>query len=275
MDNKVESGLFIWLGYHFQDHWHQYALGIATPAFAVFGYLYPSYKVQVIAASIAIGLLYILGIIGQIGSTAKVNNLSRKIESQNAKLEANEGDILRTRDHFLQLLKFQLFAIYEHTLKLTPNERVTLFLKKDRNFILLDRHSNNTFYNNYGRKIYPLDKGCIGEALRNVECYIPALPDPNENIQEYINVNKLKWGLEAEETSSLSMKSRCFYALSIKSPMKDKTVGVIVFESTTPNGIIPEDIRKVFEAEERRFCMYIGALQELGFEPNYAAEEEF
>lgn len=85
---------------------------------------------------------------------------------------------------------------------------------------------------------YHDNQGCIGKALREETFFIDNLPNPETNLDEYIESSK-KYNLSEDTIKKLSMKSRTYYAKRI-----------LDFNDVRKCVVLIEDIKeKAFERE--------------------------
>lgn len=125
---------------------------------------------------------------------------------------------------------------YSNHLGLTVDERVSLY-KLDMNlFSCIGRYSENELFNSKPTRFYPREQGGISRAWEVGTFQDTAAPDPEENMQAWVDYNVNKYNFTEEELSNIRMKSRAFYSLRLKNS-RHKTIAVILFESLKPNGL--------------------------------------
>jgi hypothetical protein len=159
---------------------------------------------------------------------------------------------------------------------LTRNERVTVYLYKGDHFINIVRYSEHPTYIKNGRARYPEDEGMIAKAWENGEAY--EVIDTKYKNKRYNEQLRKRLNITADVADRLTMKARCHAAFVIRDLGNKKNIGVIVFESVSPNGIDYEKIKKAMrEIEGERIARLLESCTVISLEPQpvIAAKEGF
>jgi len=113
-------------------------------------------------------------------------------------------------------------------------ERISLFKHDSEQdcFIPIGRYAENVGFAKKKRTTYPCDQGCLGKSWGSGESYITKLPDPVNDLENYVEECKIKYKLPKEIARKMDMKSRSYCGFAIKTPgAPSKRIGVIVLES--------------------------------------------
>lgn len=116
-------------------------------------------------------------------------------------------------------------------LKLTTNERVSVYRHNSRYFALLGRHSDRPAFNGLGRVIYPDAQGCIAAAWQYGVYFVNGLPNPEKNLEAYCNRLSQEFGIPRETSVNFAMKSRSLAAFKIDGTRIPGSGAIIVLES--------------------------------------------
>ena len=138
---------------------------------------------------------------------------------------------------------------YSNHLGLTVDERVSLY-KLDMNFFsCIGRYSENELFNSKPTRFYPREQGGISRAWEVGRFQDTEAPDPEENMQAWVDYNVNEYNFTEEDLSNIRMKSRAFYGLRLKNS-RNETIAVILFESLKPNGLPFGKLRKLLNEQE-------------------------
>lgn len=139
---------------------------------------------------------------------------------------------------------------YSNHLGLTVNERVSLY-KLDMNFFsCIGRYSENELFNSKPARFYPREQGGISRAWEVGVFQDTEAPDPEADMQAWVNYNIENYNFSEEELSNIRMKSRAFYGLRLKNS-KNETIAVLLFESLKPNGLPFGKIGRLLNDQEK------------------------
>ncbi|MAB51572.1 MULTISPECIES: hypothetical protein [unclassified Marinobacter] len=139
---------------------------------------------------------------------------------------------------------------YSNHLGLTVNERVSLY-KLDMNlFSCIGRYSENEIYNSKPSRLYPREQGGISRAWEVGVFEDADAPDPEEDLQKWIDYNVKNYSFTEEELKKIRMKSRAFYGVRLKNS-KNETTAVLLFESLNNNGLPFGKLRRLLNDQEK------------------------
>lgn len=151
------------------------------------------------------------------------------------------------------------------------NERASIFVCKDDGFILVGRRSANPKYDrSSGRVKYPLDEGCLGAAWRDGHAEVKNLPSAGgaaQPTQQWLREQERTCKVPSEVAAQFTMRSHSYLAFRIQSAQSDRSLGVLVFESTlSPRDVLdgrahPLD-RAALEPQVKRAALRLGRLIE-------------
>ncbi len=147
--------------------------------------------------------------------------------------------------------------------KFTSSERLSIYKvyrKPNRKnisddvFNIIGRYSPNSDFNDSSRRIYPANKGVIGEAYKNEKHYIENLPDYSTNPQKYKKIIKEKYNMDENLVEHLNMKSRLYGAYVLRDEDDVSNDIILVFESMQPktsimNKEILDDIVELYKKD--------------------------
>lgn len=122
--------------------------------------------------------------------------------------------------------------------KLGDEERISLYVFDNEQFIIVGRYSKHPTYKDLNRLKLPCNEGCISKAWYEGGEFFFQLPN---NHKEYVDVLFSQFGIPKKRVKDFRMKSRAYYAKAIEN--NRKRVGVIVFESIRQNGFSQEALR--------------------------------
>lgn len=143
-------------------------------------------------------------------------------------------------------------------LKLTVNERISIYKHDASSFLLLARWSENNLFCQPGRTSYPDNVGVISEAWRLGEAYHSALPDPKAKRGEtayYRRQNEM--GITVDIVQNLKMKSRSYWGLAIREPRGVEKIAVVIVESTGPSLPNREELRRAVEGQSKLIAQFV------------------
>ncbi len=166
----------------------------------------------------------------------EIKGLENNLQDRDKKIKKMQEVIIDYEQCLKEYYHKYLGEISRDDLKLTENERISLFkiVKDEESCIMLGRYSENHFYKGIGRPLYPSKQGCIGKALRKNKYYITDLPDYEEQEFQYIAKQQEIFRLSPETIKNLTMKARAYSAYAIKNKDNHDKVAVIVIESDLP-----------------------------------------
>jgi hypothetical protein len=192
-------------------------------------------------------LILLLSVILSWREDKHVLQLERKIKF----FEENE---ISTKDISEKIFEIELLALWKN-ISYTNTERISIYsysnnyvMGGENNdvegfFTFLGCYSSNPTYKIPEKvKIYRLGRGCLGLACQDGTYLIENLPDPIQEREDYFNqvVSSLK--IDLEDARSQRMHSRSYAGFAITSSTNGSRLGVIVFESTKPQGINKDNL---------------------------------
>lgn len=187
-----------------------------------------------------------------------------------------EDVISEARKTGISIIEMQLEEVSTQ-LNFGNSERVSIYKHHDNNFIMLGRYSKSPIYNEPGRSIYGKGAGCIGQAFNEGESYLKDLPNPEIDPEGYENVLKKDWKIDKSITKKFTMKSRSLVAYAVESSVSPKkTIGVVVFESTEPDKLDKDEIKKLLgQPRYGLVCQLIESFKSFNPSPIKATEEGY
>jgi hypothetical protein len=161
-------------------------------------------------------------------------------------------------------------------LKFTNTERISVYNNDGTNFVMIGRYSQNPEFCKKGRVIYPSDEGIIAEAWKNGEAFVNNLPDPANDLENYLNKFKDKYHIDKKYARRFNMKSRSYYGYAINDIRGKTRIAVIVFESTLPDRLNQSLIKeKLLSGEEKKISDLLFRIQPIEPELLVAMKEGF
>jgi hypothetical protein len=180
-------------------------------------------------------------------------HLSQKVQSYENEIE----DLYATT---FDLFNWQL-EIISHKIRLTANERISIYKYSESRFILIGRYSINTTYKKVRDKIYPDDEGFFKNVWNSDsgELYIDDLPEYSEDRQQrelYINAVRQYCTIGKRRLDAIRMKCRNYY-LKVLTDVNDRNrIAVIVIESLQVNRLPKQDIDFILNDERERLIFF-------------------
>lgn len=176
-------------------------------------------------------------------------DLKQECQKKDAKLEdvskVGEMSYFSVFDDSLQLL-------LNFVLKLTEDERVSLYKHDGTQFVQIARYSKNPEYCKKGRSVYPDDQGCLSEAWRAGESFL-ATSDPQSQWDSYL-ADHLKKRIDEQTVRRFTMPSRTYSAFAINDATNSHKIAVLVFESVRTGTIQKEKLKPIMKTEGRRLA---------------------
>lgn len=132
---------------------------------------------------------------------------------------------------------------------LSNEERISLYVFDNEQFIIVGRYSKHPTYKELNRLKLPCNEGCVSKAwLEGGEVFL-TLPS---NHKEYVEALSTEFSIPRKRVKDFRMKSRSYYARAIEN--NRKRVGVIVFESTKQNNLEQNALRDELIKQENYIC---------------------
>ncbi|MGI2860502.1 hypothetical protein ACRTDL_20150 [Shewanella algae] len=223
-----------------------------------------SYMLSLFAKEEWILILLFISIVcviwGGIAPNVSLSMLKRKfkkIDDENTQLKSDRES--KVIDSY-KLFSTYLYAHFSH-LKLSPDERVSLYKLDFDIFTCIGRYSDNEIYRSKPNRPYPKDNGCIAKAWAIGSYQDTDAPCPNEDVEAWITYNVDKYGFSDDELRNIRMKSRSFYGARFRNSQQ-VSIAVIVFESLNPDGLPFGKIKRLLsDHEEKQLCILIETLE--------------
>lgn len=191
-----------------------------------------------------------------------------KIEKEKMDLQKNVDSLEDEVEVQGQLLENHLNAFLVflfHQLGFKRTERISVYVRDDKNFRIVGRYSFHPTYSEKGRASYEGDKGFISKCWSgDSEDFIKILPSYEDDRDRYYE-EQSKVGYSREEIDRLSMKPSLFYVLNI-SKTDAPSIGVLVIESknsrldsyASDDDVDEEEgTRKQLSRELEKYCQYL------------------
>lgn len=248
-------GLFGWLGDKCDEYWP--VLLVAT---AGVGLVFLRDFVSVVWGKPELSLLnvgtfsvVVIIVVGFVAGNVAIfrrNALAGHLSAENAQLQ---GLIRGFGDDYFDIWRAKLGHMAK-TLNFTDHERISLyrFSEADKKFLMIGRYSEGPAFNETGRGIYPASEGCIAKAWQNGEGIVEDLPDPRGASEEYLDIMRQEWGIDAATVHRFKMKSRSIAAFAIRDRSDLYRIAVIVFESTEPKALPIVALRELVDGHTGR-----------------------
>ncbi|HCG9432410.1 TPA: hypothetical protein NJ811_004433 [Vibrio parahaemolyticus] len=132
---------------------------------------------------------------------------------------------------------------------LSNDERISLYVFDNDQFIIVGRYSKHPTYKELNRLKLPCDEGCVSKAWFEGGEVFKTLPS---NHKDYVDEITKEFGIPRKRVKDFRMKSRTYYARAIEN--NRKRVGVIVFESTKQNNLVQDTLRDEVVKQENYIC---------------------
>lgn len=178
--------------------------------------------------------------------------------------QENEQLIAQNSSNSINCYKFfsqYIFNNYYTKLKLTTNERISLYRLDMELFSCVGRYSDNEHYKTKPDRFYPRNIGCIENVWETgyLQHVIPY--DPRTSLPEWKKHNIDEFGFEEAVLDRMKMKSQSLQGFRIRND-KQETVAVLVFESTEKNGLKFEKIKTAMTNREiKNLCHMLESLE--------------
>jgi len=146
------------------------------------------------------------------------------------------------------------------------HHRVSIYCHVGEEFVMLARESTNMSLRKPGRGVYPSDMGVIGQAWNVGETFRSRWPEDRDEWNEF---QSTEYGLALQEVAALSMHTRSVGAKRLE--QGSMKVGVLVIESTEPQGVRKSHLTKAEESMLLRSICEILAVSQ----PQFPAVAEY
>lgn len=195
--------------------------------------------------------------VGACLSAARQARLSQLVETI-AQLRREKADLEdefgRTQETHQKMLRDYLVELAAQ-LRLSGNERISLYAHDGRNFRPLSRYAERPEFDRRGRPEYNQNEGVIGRAWADGDGkhFVSELPDPITDWRGYADRLLNDYGISEATAKAFVMKSRCLAACVVLDSANAgrQRIAVIVVESTLPNGLNADKTFKVIRREQK------------------------
>lgn len=204
-------------------------------------------------------LLAIWGAVAPYASLSILKNKFTKLGEQHRELR-DEHDSLQSKYDERLLDCYQIFSDYIYIifryLKLTSNERISIYRVELGHFRCIGRYSLNESFKSKPDRMYSKSYGYLAKAWEQGGVSDATSPCPKTSLEEYIKYHTSKFGVPEDVIRNSNMKSRAFCAIRILDTKRD-ALAVIVFESTNSNGLPFSKINRCINDDERRKLSFL------------------
>ncbi len=181
--------------------------------------------------------------------SAATNRQLRRLQAEHKVLTGRAG---AQRESLEGYLTYLIGQIANNRLGFKQTERISVLEYYNGGFALVSRFSANPDYCIIKRNKYPPDFGVAGAALASEkgEAYDFKLPDPEADLEAYLEHQAENWSIPKSDGKKLKMKSREYAAFTVLNRSNSQVSGVIVFESTRSGAFKLEELRKAANSAE-------------------------
>lgn len=177
------------------------------------------------------------------------------------KIQKLENQIAKINNNSIEIVEIHLAYLAEK-MKLTNNERITLYKFINDEFYVLGRFSKNPELKKRSRNSYKKE-GLIFKAWQDTKFFKnTGIPEPDSKRNKfksgyYSVINSLA-KISEETVWNMNMKSRSFYIKPFKDMMNLEQTSIIVVESKSDKGFEEDDIDTVLnQDEEKRLVAFV------------------
>lgn len=127
-------------------------------------------------------------------------------------------------------------------------DRLTIYLYDHDSecFVIVGRHARNYEFARCRTPSRKLTEGCLAKAWQSGVHYVPDLPDPDSNFEQYTTRQAETCGMSRQAVRRLTMKARTYFAARIDGAPGEPPAGVVVFESKEADRLGEDALREVF-----------------------------
>jgi hypothetical protein len=193
--------------------------------------------------------------------------LREKVENAETRIGDLEDTVDVFSEQYTVLFKGLLAILANQVLNYGPNERVSVYRHDPQRsgFRMVSRYSDNPEYDKPSeRSFYPADEGVIGEAWTNGREVVAELPDPKEDLNEYLKLTEQAWKIKKGVAERFTMKSCCYAAFPLKHPHGEEygNIAIVVFESVQKGKLQMEKLKEeMYGAEGRRIAKFLVTME--------------
>lgn len=250
---------------HIHEHYLAYLNGINTIIFAIIGILFEkdTVKTNIIGWCLfaLVVLLTIVQINKQLKKSKTIDTLEKNKKLQYIKIQNLENQLSKINNNSIEIVEIHLAYLFEK-MKLTNNERITLYKCINDEFFILGRFSSNPEFKKRGRNNY-IKEGLIFKAWQETKFFknsgIPMADTKKNKFKSgyYKTVNEIA-PIDEKTVWEMQMKSRSFYIKALKDLMNLEQTSIIVIESINEKAF-EEDIidQALNQDEEKRLVAFV------------------
>jgi hypothetical protein len=274
-----------WLGKiqnHIYENYLPYLNGLNTVIFAVIGILFelntviPKVNLNTKTVGWILFIIVILLTIFQIAKQIKESKTIDKLEKErkdeieflqsikdnlDVKIQKLENQLSKINNNSIDIVEIHLAYLAEK-MKLSSNERITLYKLIDDQFYVLGRYSSNPELKKRSRTSYKKE-GLIFKAWQEIKFFknsgIPIADSRRTKFRNnyYKIINDIA-PIEEETVWNIKMKSRSFYIKSFKDLMNLEQTSIIVIEGKNDKAFDEAEIDLVLnQDEEKRLVAFV------------------
>lgn len=211
---------------------------------------------------------------GGIGSHTVARIFREKYLLLNSSFESLKSEHDSKSINTYRLFSNWLYSYNTH-LKLTENERISLYKLDLDMFLCIGRYSENELFNSKPARLYPKNQGGISRAWETGHFEEAEAPDPEVDMNSWVQYNVDNFNFSSEELTKIRMKSRSFYGVRLKNA-SNTTVAVILFESLRLDGLpFGKLSRLINDQEKSNLAALVDSLKEHTPNMESAREEGF
>lgn len=267
---------------HIYENYLPYLNGLNTVIFAVIGILFeldtiiPKINLNTKIIGWVLFAIVIFLTIFQIAKQVKESKTIEKLEKErndeitllkgeknslDLKIQKLENQIAKINNNSIEIVEIHLAYLAER-MKLTNNERITLYKFINDEFYVLGRFSENPELKKRSRNSYKKE-GLIFRAWQETKFFKnTGIPEPDSKRNKfkagyYSVINSLA-KINEETVWNMNMKGRSFYIKALKDMMNLEQTSIIVVESKNDRGFEEIDIDTVLNHdEEKRLVAFV------------------
>lgn len=169
-------------------------------------------------------------------------------------LYINENEKLKNFNNSLELNTYSIFSMYLKTifidLKMTSEERVSIYKLELDKFSCIGRYSQNENYRQKTNRLYSKEEGCIGKAWESGSHDVTDCPEYSLTNNSWYVYNVKKYNFKLEVLEGMRMKSCSLKGTRLKNS-KGQVIAVIIFESTSKGGVKFTNIQKYLNSNNQ------------------------
>lgn len=167
---------------------------------------------------------------------------ARTIADADAKIAALRARVVRYEEASNERVRFLLHELLDDLRLAGPRQRASVFMpgpNGDEGWHLVARYSADARLTGPGRSAYAADQGLVVETWSVGQSYRTDLPARRPNWDDFVSTS---FHMPAAEVRKLRMQSRSYGCVRLDRPegATERSVGVLIVESTEPRGVRAE-----------------------------------